>query len=278
MLPLFKALTAGMLMLTTGSVFAAEGQRADEIIRQARDRNDGKSFMSQVSLILLDKQGNSRVREFSYLQKDYPDSDKFTMYFSAPNDVRDVAFHIENPHEALSAEDSQWMYLPVSRQTRRISTTDKRGAFMGSDYSYADLDKIRADDYRQTLVAEENIAGRDCYVIERAPASAQVLAKTGYNMLKVWIDKKNLLVMRQDFFDVKGVMFKQMRTLKVETVDQIDSITLSETEDFIAGTRSQLRFNQLQYNVELDDRLFTQTAIKRGLKTGDLPEFAVSAR
>lgn len=278
MLPLFKNLTAGVLMLTSASVFSAEGRSADEIIRQARDRNDGKSFMSQVSLILLDKQGNSRVREFSYLQKDYPDSDKFTMYFSAPNDVRDVAFHIENPHEALSAEDSQWMYLPVSRQTRRISTTDKRGAFMGSDYSYADLDKIRADDYRQTLVAEENIAGRDCYVIERAPASAQVLAKTGYNMLKVWIDKKNLLVMRQDFFDVKGVMFKQMRTLKVETVDQIDSITLSETEDFIAGTRSQLRFNQLQYNVELDDRLFTQTAIKRGLKTGDLPEFAVSAR
>lgn len=278
MLPLFKVLTTAVLMLTSASVFAAGEPGADEIIRQARDRNDGKSFMSQVSLILLDKQGNSRVREFNYLQKDYPDSDKFTMFFSAPNDVRDVAFHIENPHEALSAEDSQWMYLPVSRQTRRISTTDKRGAFMGSDYSYADLDKIRANDYRQTLVGEENIAGRDCYVIEREPASAEVLAKTGYNRLKVWIDKKNLLVMRQDFFDVKGVMFKQMRTLKVETVDRIDSITLSETEDFIAGTRSQLRFNQLQYNVELDDRLFTQTAIKRGLKAGDLPEFAVSAR
>jgi len=104
------------------------------------------------------------------------------------------------------------------------------------------------------------------------------LAKTGYNKLKVWVDKKNSLVLRQDFFDVKGVMFKQMRTLKTETIDQIDSITLSETEDFIAGTRSQLRFNQLQYNVALDDRLFTQTAIKRGLKAGDLPEYAVSAR
>ncbi|ERL02423.1 hypothetical protein O999_05380 [Pseudomonas putida LF54] len=107
--------------------------------------------------------------------------------------MRDVAFHIENPREVLGLEDSQWMYLPVSRQTRRISTTDKRGAFMGSDYSYADL-------------------------------------------------------------------------------DQIDSITHSETEDFIAGTRSRLRFNQLQYNVVLDDRLFTQTAIKCGLIAGDLPD------
>ena len=276
MLPPLKVLTTSLLMFT--STLALAAPNADDIIRQARDRNDGKSFMSQVSLILLDKQGNSRVREFSYLQKDYPDSDKFTMYFSAPNDVRNVAFHIENPHEALNAEDSQWMYLPVSRQTRRISTTDKRGAFMGSDYSYADLDKIRAEDYRQTLVGEETLGGRECYVIERTPVSAQILAKTGYNQLKVWIDKQNKLVMRQDFFDVKGVMFKQMRTLRVETVDHIDSITLSETEDFIAGTRSQLKFNQLQYNVELDDWLFNQTAIKRGLKTGDLPEFAVSAR
>lgn len=276
MLPLFKVMTSSVLVLISMGALAAP--TADDIIRQARDRNDGKSFMSQVSLILLDKQGNSRVREFSYLQKDYPDADKFTMFFSAPNDVRDVAFHIENPHETLGVEDSQWMYLPVSRQTRRISTTDKRGAFMGSDYSYADLDKIRADDYRQTLVSEETINGRECYVIERTPASAQILAKTGYNKLKIWIDKQNSLVMRQDFFDVKGVMFKQMRTLKVETVDQIDSITLSETEDFIAGTRSQLQFNQLQYNVEMDDRLFNQTAIKRGLKTSDLPEFAVSAR
>ncbi len=171
MLPPLKVLTASLLMLTSMGALAAPN--ADEIIRQARDRNDGKSFMSQVSLILLDKQGNSRVREFSYLQKDYPDSDKFTMYFSAPNDVRNVAFHIENPHEALSAEDSQWMYLPVSRQTRRISTTDKRGAFMGSDYSYADLDKIRADDYSQALVGEETINGRECYVIERTPVSAR---------------------------------------------------------------------------------------------------------
>ncbi len=53
---------------------------------------------------------------------------------------------------------------------------------------------------------------------------------------------------------------------------------LSETEHFIDGTRSEMRFNQLQYNVPLEDRLFTQTAIKRGLKTGDLPEFSVSAR
>jgi len=277
MLPIFKGLMAAVLIATAVSASAADSLTADEIIRQARERDDGRSFMSQVSLILHDKKGNSRVREFTYLQKDYVDSDKFTMFFTSPNDVRDVAFHVENPHEILGKEDSQWMYLPVSRQTRRISTTDKRGSFMGSEYSYADLDKIRVNDYRQVLLGKEQVQGRDCYVIEREPASPEVLAKTGYNKLKVWIDKQNHLVMRQDFYDVKGVLVKQMRTLKVATVERIDSIMLSETEHFIDGTRSEMRFNQLQYNVDLDDRLFTQTAIRRGLKSGDVPEFVSSS-
>lgn len=73
MLPIFKTLTVSALLLSAAAAMAAETRTADDIIRQARDRDDGKSFMSQVSLILIDKQGNSRIREFSYLQKDYPD-------------------------------------------------------------------------------------------------------------------------------------------------------------------------------------------------------------
>lgn len=276
MLPILKKLTLAALV-TASAAAQAESPSADEIVRQARERDDGHSFMSEVSLILHDKKGNTRVRTFTYLQKDYPEGDRFSMFFTSPNDVRDVAFHIENPQEVLGKEDSQWMYLPVSRQTRRISTTDKRGSFMGSEYSYADLDKIRVNDYRQTLLGEEQIQGRDCHVIEREPASPQVLTKTGYNKLKVWIDKQNHLVMRQDFFDVKGVLIKQMRTLKVAKVDGIDSIMLSETEHFIDGTRSEMRFDRLQYNVELDDRLFTQGAIRRGLKSGDVPGFVSSS-
>ncbi len=278
MSPSLKRLCVTTCLIISSVAHAENAPNAEQIMQQARDRHDGHSFISQVSLILHDKQGNSRIRDFTYLQKDYADSDKFSMFFSSPSDVRNVAFHIENPHEALQQEDSQWMYLPISRQTRRISTTDKRGAFMGSDYTYADLDKIRVNDYRQTLVGEETLQGRDCYVIEREPASPAILTKTGYNKLKVWIDKQNHLVMQQNFYDVKDVLIKQMRTKEVSTIDGIDSITLSETEHFIDGTRSEMRFTDLKYNVLLEDRLFTQSALRRGLKASDVSALQTSAR
>ncbi len=267
----FMILFSALFLSIPTVVGASSAPNANEIMRQVRDRDDGRSFISQVSLILHDKKGNARTREFLYLQKDYADSDKFTMFFSAPADVRDVAFLIENPKEAQGKEDSQWMYLPVSRQTRRISTSDKRGAFMGSEYSYADLDKVRVKDYRQKILGEEPVLGRPCYVVEREPSGPEIQAKTGYSKLKVWVDKQNHLVMRQDFFDVKGVLIKQMRTQSVVTIDGIDSIMLSETEHFVDGTRSEMRFNHLKYNVDLDDSLFTQAVIRRGLKSVDLP-------
>lgn len=263
-----KIITGFIAMVLGSTVIQAESLSADEVLRRSRDRDDGSSFVSQVSLILHDKRGNTRVREFSYFQKDFDDGDRFAMLFTSPQDVRDVAFLVENPHEELRKEDSQWMYLPVSRQTRRISTTDKRGAFMGSEYSYADLDKLRVNDYRQKLAGEEVVLSRACFVIEREPVSPAVLAKTGYNKTRIWIDKQNYLVMRQEFYDVKGVLIKEARTLDVKTVDGIDSIMHSETENFVDGNRSELKFNQLKYNVDLDERMFTQAALRRALKSG----------
>lgn len=266
---MWKKIALISMCLGSDAVIAAAD--ADEIIRQARDRDDGKSFVSNVVLTLQDKNGGKRTREFVYLQKDYEQDDKFTIFFTSPSDVRGVAFHIINPHELIAEEDRQWMYLPVSRQTRRISTTDKRGSFMGSNYAYTDLDKLRVEDFHQEITGSELINGRECNLLTRTPVSRDVINKTGYHKVHIWIDKENHLVMRQDFFDIKGVMFKQMKTLEVGTIDGVDSILLSTTDHLINGTKSEMRFNDLRYNIPLDDKLFTQGVIRSGIKATDIP-------
>jgi hypothetical protein len=256
-------------LLAAPSPLPAQAPNADRIMELARDRDDGDTFISQVTLRLIDRQGRAREREFFYLQKNDDGSKRSSLFFTSPRDARGVAFHIHNPAEQLAGEDAQWMYFPVSRQTRRISTSDKRGAFMGSNFSYADLDTVRVGDYRQTLLGEETIGGRPSWKIERIPANADVLARTGYERVLVWVDQQNHLLLRQDFFDSRGVLFKQNHSLEVETVDGIDSIMLSETVNFSNDTRSQMRFNRLRYNVELPERLFGEEALRRGLRPGD---------
>lgn len=273
---LFPAATWLLLAWTLASGTAAADTPTapldgDAVMALSRDRDEGDSFASKVDLVLVDRQGRERVREFVFLQLADASGKRASLFFTAPQDVRGVAFHIVNPREASGGEDAQWMYLPVSRQTRRISTTDKRGAFMGSTYSYADLDGVRVGDWDNQLVGEEEIGGRRAWVVERRPARPEVQARTGYERVVAWVDQGNHLLLRQDYFDSRGVMFKQNRTLEVETVDGIDSIMLSETVNLENGSRARMHFRQLRYNVAPDPRLFGEAALARGLRGGDLP-------
>nr|WP_243448558.1 outer membrane lipoprotein-sorting protein [Candidatus Thiosymbion oneisti] len=149
------------------------------------------------------------------MQRDFPGEDRLTLYFTAPADVRGVAFQSINYDEDTGTEDDQWMYLPAFRQVRRIATTDKRGSFMGSEFSYYDLDKLRVHDYRQRLTGEEKVLGRRCWVIERIPKGERIIAKTGYHKTRVWVDKEVHVVLRQTYYDAKDVLFKELKVKKL---------------------------------------------------------------
>ncbi|WP_165742368.1 outer membrane lipoprotein-sorting protein [Candidatus Thiosymbion oneisti] len=129
--------------------------------------------------------------------------------------MRGVAFQSINYDEDTGTEDDQWMYLPAFRQVRRIATTDKRGSFMGSEFSYYDLDKLRVHDYRQRLTGEEKVLGRRCWVIERIPKGERIIAKTGYHKTRVWVDKEVHVVLRQTYYDAKDVLFKELKVKKL---------------------------------------------------------------
>jgi len=144
---------------------------ADGILGRVRDRNDGDDVYSDLKLVLIDEKGGTRVRELLYLQRDYGRDEKLTLYFTEPSDVKGVAFQSVTYDEKLGKDDDQWIYLPAFRQIRRIASADKRGSFMGSEYAYIDMEKLRVADYRQKLVGEEVVLGQPCWVIERIPVS-----------------------------------------------------------------------------------------------------------
>ena len=60
MSPSLKRLCVTTCLIISSVAHAENAPNAEQIMQQARDRHDGHSFISQVSLILHDKQGNSR--------------------------------------------------------------------------------------------------------------------------------------------------------------------------------------------------------------------------
>jgi outer membrane lipoprotein-sorting protein len=269
-----KLLTGVVLGVSLGllSALQASAMSADEILTQVRNRPDGADTFANASLILIEKNGSKRQRELLFLQKDYGKDDKLTLNFTSPTDVKGVVLQSINYDEIAQKEDDQWMYLPAFRQIRRIAATDKRGSFMGSQFSYIDLDKLRVTDYQQKIIGEEKISDHDCYVLERIPASLEVINRTGYHKINVWVDKATFVVVKQVYFDAKGVPFKEFIAKKVEQVQNLWTVTSSEMSDLINGRRSELIFNNVRYDVGLADNLFQQNIMKTGVENASLPK------
>jgi len=262
-------ITLALAAAFSGAALAAAD--ADAILKAVRDRPDGKDIYSETHLILADPGGSVRERELFYLQKDYPGEERLTLYFKAPSDVKGVGFQSANYDEAAGKDDEQWLYMPAFRQVRRIATGDKRGSFMGSEYAYIDLDKLRVGDYQQTVTGSEAVGGRDCWAVERVPASADIIAKTGYDKTAVWVDKERNLVVKQTYYNSAGVLFKTMEAARVEQVQGIWTVMESVMTDHLSGKRSTLRFDNVRYDVGLGDELFQQRVLQGGVHEGNLP-------
>ncbi|EHT04843.1 MULTISPECIES: outer membrane lipoprotein-sorting protein [Enterobacteriaceae] len=256
------------LLFCLFSASALATPQADEILVKVRDRYDGDDYVSQVTL-RNNSNGNIQDKNMYMLQKDFPDREMVSMFFHSPSDVRNVSFLVANYNESIASDDEQWMYLPAFRKVRRISGQDKRGAFMGSAYSYSDLDKLRVKDYQSTLEGEDKVNGRDSWKIERIPVSQDVINKNGYNRTVLWVDKERDIVLKQDYYNSKNVRYKSLEATEVRLIQDIWTITHSKMKNFENDKESEMIFHAIKYNAGVDVDYLTQNILKTSIKDSE---------
>ncbi|MFQ6047237.1 MAG: outer membrane lipoprotein-sorting protein, partial [Gemmatimonadales bacterium] len=101
--------------------------------------NAPKDVVVTERMTLIDAEGREKVRTMRMYQKG---PERRLVKFMAPADVRDVGF-------LRLADDQMYLYLPAFRRVRRIASSIKNEAFMGTDLSYEDLSRTRfGDDFR----------------------------------------------------------------------------------------------------------------------------------
>ncbi|RMD83664.1 MAG: outer membrane lipoprotein-sorting protein, partial [Candidatus Dadabacteria bacterium] len=129
--------------------------------------NDGRAH---VTMIIRDKNGKERKRQFVILRKNLAknssesDGDQdFYLYFTRPADVSKTAFMV---HKHVKGEDDRWLYLPALDLVKRIAATDKRTSFMGSHFFYEDISGRNPNADTHSLEETE-----DYYIIKSVPKS-----------------------------------------------------------------------------------------------------------
>ncbi len=251
----------GLLLLglfLTSSALAQTPQTADEIMTKSHEVffYAGDDMKAKIHMRLISKSGKERIRDLTMLRKNRGESgeQRYFMHFSKPNDVRNMTFMV---WKYTARDDDRWLYIPAIKMVRRIAAKDDRSSFVGSDFTYEDISgrELTADIH--SLVREESLDGRDCYVIKSVPKDEK-----SYSEKLSWIDKANFLPLKEEHRDKRGKLSRTFSADEIKEMDGIPTIVKRSMLNQRNEHRTEVSFLEIAYNLGLPDDLFTERSLR----------------
>ena len=258
-----------ILFMFPASSLSAE-YSAEEVMRRVDEREAGDSSVSDITLVLIDRRERQRIRNLKLYSKNYGEDTKTLSLFESPADIRGTAYLNFDWNDSLRDDDS-WLYLPALQRVKRLASSDTSDSFLGSDFTYADINGFEIDWYDYSFVNEsEMIDGEDCWVIEMIAKSEfkdRAEEATGYSKMQSWVSKEKFIQLRGQFWELKGNRIKFFTASEVELVEDIWTVKRLQaitTRNDRQEHASILQIKSIDYNVDVADELLTTQAMQRG--------------
>lgn len=255
-------LLAGILLLA-GLPLLAIAETPEEkglaIAIEADKRDTGwQDQTASLEMVLRNRHGQESKRKTrSKILEVSGDGDKSMNIFDTPRDIKGTAF-LSFTHALKS--DEQWLYLPALKRIKRISSNNKSGPFMGSEFSYEDLSSQEVEKYTYKYLQDEKLDGRDCFVIERIPAYKH----SGYTRLVTWLDKEMYQPIKIEFYDRKKSLLK---TLTYSNYQQYEGQYWRPDNmgvvNHLTKKSTDLHWSNYRFKTGLKDRDFDRNSLKR---------------
>ena len=247
---------------------AGTAARADEaspealglqIAEEARAQAEGfGNFTARQSMVLRNKQGQESRRQLRFkVLEVQDDGDKSIFVFDEPRDVKGTALLI---HAHRQDDDEQWLYLPALKRVKRISSANRSGSFMGSEFAYEDLSTQEVEKYTHRYLHDEPCGDLTCTVSERVPVGKG----SGYSRQLVWHDRDELRVWKVEYYDRKNAHLKTLTLSSYERyLDRYWQAGEMAMVNHVTGKSTDLSWSDFEFGADLDDRDFTRTGLKR---------------
>jgi hypothetical protein len=177
-----------------------------EIMEEQKARHETRTEASDEIMLLVDKDGNKEQRLLkNFAMKVKEDETRFLVVFHHPASVRGTALLTWDYEKR---DNDQWLYLPAQKKMRRVAGNSRQGYFMGTDFTFEDLDPEDIDNFEYRVLREEAVEGQECWVIEALPSSDEAARSSGYNRRLLWVRKDIYFTVRIDFYNKRNVLIK----------------------------------------------------------------------
>lgn len=251
-------------------VAAAAELSAYEVMARADNLDDGSTRVAQYTMVLIDRRDRQRSRDLMIYSKDYGEDSRTLSSFESPADIAGTAYlnyDWANPER----DDDSWLYLPAMQRVRRIASSDTSDSFLGSDFTYADINGLELDWYDYRFVNEsETVDGFDCWVIEATPKPElkdKAEEATGYSKLQVWIRKDNFVQVQAQAWELRG---NRIKYFSASDIRQVQGIWTTHRQQAITTRNGRqehasiLQLTAIRYDDSLSDEYFETEYLQRG--------------
>ena len=246
----------------------AEGKLTGrQIMEKQKELHKVSSEFEFQKMVLVDKTGSKETRDVRrYIQEQEEDVFRSLIVFLQPSDIKGTAL-LTWQHK--NQADDQWLYLPAHGKMQRIAKGGKRNYFMGTDFTYEDMQSEEFDDYKYTLLKEESCANEyTCYVVEAIPANKEKERASGYSKRIMWLRKDIFFTVKIEFYD------RRKKLIKTQTNSAIANVkgTIWRTRKTLmdnhkAKHKTAIMVVKREVNEEIPAKTFTERFILKGEHT-----------
>lgn len=246
------------LCLIVPSVARADEPSVDEIARRTLRADafawEGSKVRLRLTLIAAD--GAKTERRMEVLGRRTADGFQSVIRFLAPAEIAGTAFLTL---ERAGGVAEQYIYLSGLKRTRRIVGREREGSFMGSDFSYADMQRIDPKHVENARLADENVGSDAAFVIESRIAGS---ADAPYGKIVTWVRKTDYVALRTRFCDRLGKLVKTLYARRVEQRDGRPVVVEARMQSASTGHATELVVEAIERRNDLSDAMFTPAALE----------------
>ncbi|MEO0370188.1 MAG: outer membrane lipoprotein-sorting protein [Pseudomonadota bacterium] len=235
-------------------------QKGFRIANQSANNETGwRDLAVKGEMILYSANGNSSTRRFESrtVENANNSGSRSLLIFDWPGDIRNTALLT---HSFDTAKDDQWLYLPAVRKVRRISSSGRSGAFVGSEFAYEDMLDQNVNEFSHEWIRQApcpNAPGT-CDVINRDPKGS-----SSYSIQTVWVDQQQRLTRMIQYFDRRG---SHLKTLSVSQYRRFNGAywrpMSMDMVNHLTGKRTRLNWSNYRFNVGVNPTNFTPNALR----------------
>jgi len=241
-------LTAALFLFISNWVYA---QDAKEIVTKAENNIHGLSSVTEMTIQIkrptwtrtMSMKGWTKGEQYSMIVVTAPAKDAGTVFLKRVKEI--------------------WNWLPTIERAVKLPPSMMAQSWMGTDFTNDDLVKAssRIDDYSHKITGDSVMEGRKCWKIEMIPLPQAAVV---WSKVNIWIDQKDYLELRIEFFDEDNKLVNVMQCSDVKNIGgRIMPLKLEMIPVEKKGQETVITYNSAVFNQPISEDFFTTQNMKK---------------